>query len=351
MKLTESILYNNPCYKAGRKLNPVKGLMIHSVGVAQPNASVFIKQWNSSSYSRACVHGFIDANTGEVFQTLPWNYRGWHCASGSKGSANNTHIGVEMCEPSSIKYTGGATIVCNDINHAKACVARTYKSAVELFAYLCKKFNLNPLADGVILSHKEGHSRGVASNHGDPEHLWTQLGTGYTMNGFRKDIAAAMNGVTPEPQKPVEVDKLNGTATIIYDGNVNVRTVPDYSANAVTTYSKGKVSNVVGITKDKEFYKLDNGYYLTTNSKYVAFKETPKEEPKEEETEMRYNTIKSMPEWARNTITKLVDNKKLNGSGTGAKDENGRPADLDLSMDMIRTFVVLDNSGVFNFDK
>lgn len=59
---------------------------------------------------------------------------------------------------------------------------------------LCKKFHLDPLADGVIISHKEGHSRGVASNHGDPEHLWTQLGMGYTMDGFRRAVKAAMCG-------------------------------------------------------------------------------------------------------------------------------------------------------------
>ena len=29
---------------------------------------------------------------------------GWH----GGGSSNNTHIGVEMCEPACIKYTGGA---------------------------------------------------------------------------------------------------------------------------------------------------------------------------------------------------------------------------------------------------
>lgn len=347
MKLTESILYNNPCYKAGRKLRPVKGLMLHSVGVAQPNASVFINMWNKSSYSRACVHGFIDANTGEVFQTLPWDHRGWHCASGSKGSANNTHIGVEMCEPSSIKYVGGATVKVTDMAHAKACVARTYKSAVELFAYLCKKFNLNPLGDGVILSHKEGHARGVASNHGDPEHLWTQLGTGYTMNGFRKDVAAAMNGVIPADPKPVTVSALNGTAIITYDGNVNVRNTPDYNAPAVTTYGKGTKSTVVGITSDKEFYKLSNGMFLTTNKKYVAFSEVTKPEEKEE-VEVRYNKIAELPDYAKATITKLVDRKVVNGTGTGKVDESGRPADLDLSLDMVRTFVVLDKAGLFD---
>ena len=65
-------------------------------------------------------------------------------------------------------------------------------AAVELFAMLCSSYDLDPLADGVIISHREGHARGVASNHGDPEHLWTQLGMGYTMDGFRSDVKAAM---------------------------------------------------------------------------------------------------------------------------------------------------------------
>lgn len=85
MRLVQSILKKNPCYTAGRKIT-VKGLMLHSVGCPQPRASVFINSWNSPSYSNACVHGFIDGNDGTVYQTLPWNHRGWHCGSGSKGT-------------------------------------------------------------------------------------------------------------------------------------------------------------------------------------------------------------------------------------------------------------------------
>ena len=193
MKLVQSILTKNPCYTAGRKIT-VKGLMLHSVGCPQPKASVFIKNWNSPSYDSACVHGFIDGNDGTVYQTLPWNHRGWHCGSGSKGSGNNTHIGVEMCEPACIKYTGGANFTCSDTAAAKAVAKRTYEAAVDLFAYLCRQYNLNPTADGVIISHREGHSRGIASNHGDPEHLWNGLGMGYTMDGFRKAVKAVMDG-------------------------------------------------------------------------------------------------------------------------------------------------------------
>lgn len=193
MKLVQSILTKNPCYTAGRKIT-VKGLMLHSVGCSQPKASVFINSWNSASYTNACVHGFIDGNDGTVYQTLPWNHRGWHAG----GDANNTHIGVEMCEPACIKYTGGSYFTCSDTTTARAVAKRTYEAAVELFAMLCKEYGLNPLT--AIISHKEGHAKGIASNHGDPEHLWKGLGMNYTMDTFRQAVKAEMAGAaTPVP--------------------------------------------------------------------------------------------------------------------------------------------------------
>ena len=195
LTVQKTYLTNNDCYRAGRSLS-VQGLMLHSVGCAQPSATAFVRTWNQPGV-KACVHGFIDANTGTVYQTLPWTRRGWHAG----GSANNTHIGVEMCEPACIRYTSGSNFTCSDLSAARAVAKRTYEAAVELFAYLCKQYNLNPAADGVVISHREGHSRGIASNHGDPEHLWKGLGLGYTMDGFRKDVKAAMGGAgTTEPE-------------------------------------------------------------------------------------------------------------------------------------------------------
>jgi len=112
--------------------------------------------------------------------------RGWHAG----GSANNTHIGVEMTEPATIKYVNGSAWIDNNPTKTKEHVLATYQVAVELFAYLCKKFNLNPLADGVIISHHEGNIRGIASNHADVEHIWKKFGL--TMQQFRNDIKNAM---------------------------------------------------------------------------------------------------------------------------------------------------------------
>lgn len=210
MNIIESIMTLNPCYTANKKIT-VKGLMLHSVGCNQPKASVFIKKWNKTTYKNKCVHGFIDANTGEVYQTLPWNHRGWHAG----GTANNTHIGVEMCEPPNIKYTGkGANFTCDEPEKAIEYVKRTTKSAVELFAKLCTDYGLNPLAGGVIISHEEGCRKGLASNHADPSHLWKQLKMNYNMNTFRQDVANTMNNAqtnitnnTPNTNDPEPVPK------------------------------------------------------------------------------------------------------------------------------------------------
>lgn len=187
MKVIERILTKNPCYIAGKKID-VKGLMLHSVGCPQPKAEAFISSWDSEKHDNSCVHAFIDGIDGNVYQTLPWDHRGWHAG----GAANNTHIGVEMCEPACIKYISGSTFECSDDEQARVVAERIYKSAVELFAMLCNLYNLDPLADGVIISHAEGYKRGVASNHGDPEHLWRQLDLPYTMDTFRRDVSLAI---------------------------------------------------------------------------------------------------------------------------------------------------------------
>lgn len=225
MKIVQNILTNNPCYKAKKKIT-VKGLMLHSVGCPQPSATVFINQWNRADFKRACVHAFIDGNNGKVYQTLPWNHRGWH----GGGKCNDTHIGVEMCEPSNIKYVGGTKITCTDKASAKAVVQRTYDNAVALFAHLCIKYGLDPMTD--IISHSEGAVKGIASNHGDPEHLWKQLDTGYTMNTFRKAVKMAMGSDMPHMVK-------------ITTSVLNVRGGVGVSYPIKTTVRKGEIYTIV----------------------------------------------------------------------------------------------------------
>ena len=208
MKIIESFVTKNPCYRAARKLT-VKGLMLHSIGTPQPKAEVLVRNFDRTN-AQTCVHGFIDGNSGTLYQTLPWNYKAWHCG----GSGNDTHIGIEMCEPATIRYTGGSSFVDNDYKESRKVVWTTYQSAVEIFAYLCKLFGLNPLTD--ILSHAEGHKKGIASNHGDPEHVWKKYGL--TMDGFRADVKKAMEVEMTEKIKVIVDGKEVEAERILKDG-------------------------------------------------------------------------------------------------------------------------------------
>lgn len=184
MKLIKNYLTKNDCYKAGRKITP-KGVMVHSTGANNPKVSRYVpgdavtgrntagNHWNKAGISK-CVHAFIgkfaDGSVGTV-QTLPWNHRGWH----GGGSSNNTHIGFEICEDG-----------LKDASYFKA----VYQEAVELTAMLCKEYGLDPLKDGVVICHSEGHKRGIASNHADVMHWFPKHGK--SMDTFRADVKKAM---------------------------------------------------------------------------------------------------------------------------------------------------------------
>ena len=186
MSLYRQILTRNDCYSKGWAITP-KGVMVHSTGANNPNVARYVpgddilgRNTNGNHWDRLgvakCVHAFIgkiaDGSVAAV-QTLPWNWRGWHAG----GSANDTHISFELCE---------------DGLDDPAYFAAVYRQAVELTAYLCKEYNLDPLADGVVLCHQEGYRRGIASNHADVLHWFPKFDR--TMDDFRADAARAKEG-------------------------------------------------------------------------------------------------------------------------------------------------------------
>ena len=283
IKIVEKISTQNPCYKSGAKIKP-KGGMLHSVGCPQPDPLVFVKNWQSSSAS-VCVHAVVGKDK-VVYQLLPWNMKGWHCGSGPKGSGNNSLISIEMTEPASIKYTGGTSwIETGNGSNTKAHVLATYANAVQFFAYICSKYGFNPEDSNVLMSHHEGNSKGIASNHGDVEHIWNKFGL--TMNQFRKDVKKAMSGavVSTVPIVPVEnssddtskqnIKALSGTVTVTYKGDdgLNIRKAPSITA-AVDQIVHNGAFVVVGISADEKWYKLESGLFITTIPDYVSFRAT-----------------------------------------------------------------------------
>ena len=100
MNLKQYFLTKNECYQRNVYIT-VKGLMLHSTGANNPNLKRYVQpddgklgdNPNNNDWNRAlpdgrevCVHAFIGKDkNGKVctYQTLPWNYRGWHCGGRS----------------------------------------------------------------------------------------------------------------------------------------------------------------------------------------------------------------------------------------------------------------------------
>ena len=299
MDIIEAIATNNKCYQMATPLTP-RGIMLHSIGTPQPNAAVMARSYNQyrPSGRSVCVHGFIQRD-GTYYQTLPYTMRAWHCG----GSANGTHIGIEMTEPASIAYTGyGAE--WRDLNPAatEAHVRGTYAAAVELFAQLCTQYALDPLEDGVIISHAEGAARGIASAHADPTHLWRAFGL--TMDGFRADVAATMAAKnTGEEDDMVRYDSIDDVPGWAQD---TVRALMD--AGALQGDDQGRLD-----------LSLDMIRGMVIGKRYADARSP------------RYATIDDVPDWAREETQRLIDRGVLAGT-TGGK--------LDLSLDMLRTMIV-----------
>ncbi len=195
MNLVTTYMTKNGLYDPKCSMH-VRGLMFHSLGMPVDSPEEMYTRWNKPEYRKASIHGFVGAD--EVLIVEPCMekprtaMRAWYSASGVNGRADNDHLGFEMCEPSCIKYIRRATFVCSDVPAAVAFVWKSTRNMAELFAKLCRFHGLDPLEDGVILSHAEAYKRELASNHGDPSHLWKQLGMDYDMDQFRADVAWLM---------------------------------------------------------------------------------------------------------------------------------------------------------------
>ena len=194
MNLHKLYLTENACYKAGRTIT-IKGIMVHSTGANNPNLRRYIgpndgllgenqygNHWNTyhPDGKEVCVHAFIGKladGTVATYQTLPWNHRGWHAG----GSANNTHIGFEICEDGLTDYT---------------YFQKVYREAIELCAYLCKEYGLT---EQDIICHSEGYKKRIASNHGDVMHWFPRHGK--SMNTFRSDVKALLNNAAAPAQE------------------------------------------------------------------------------------------------------------------------------------------------------
>lgn len=222
MNLQKLIFTKNACYKAGRKIT-VKGIMVHSTGANNPWLKRYVgpddgklgknqynNHWNTyhPGGREVCVHGFIGKladGSVATYQTLPWDHRGWHAG----GSANNTHIGFEICEDG-----------LADATYFK----KVYQEAIDLCVYLCKEYGLT---EKNIICHSEGYKQGVASNHGDVMHWFPKHGK--SMDTFRADVAMKLK----EESTPATTWKPTTSTTVTVTSEIKEGDKVEFTTDAV----------------------------------------------------------------------------------------------------------------------
>lgn len=194
---TESRAYkNNPIMKG----TPA-GIIIHSTGANNPYIKRYVQPTNANAnYSEilkdigknehkndwnrddektnprhVCPHGIVGYNAKKevcCYQILPYEKCCNGCGTGDKGSYNSNppYIQIETCEDD-----------LRDTHYLFKCL----KALAEWCAGLSIKYSI-PVEN--IISHKEAHKRGYATNHRDIDH-WLSLHN-LTMHDFRELVRA-----------------------------------------------------------------------------------------------------------------------------------------------------------------
>lgn len=204
MEIIQCYQTKNPCYRKGTPMKPV-GIVVHSTGANNPHLCRYVdcperlgvnrygNHWNRPE-AATLVHGAIGLDKEgfvTVVNTLPYTMAAWGVGKGSRGSYNydpTGHIQFEMCE--------------DDLTDP-SYFDQVMGTAVAYCAQLCREYGL---AAESIVSHKEAHAQGYASNHGDPENWMGRFGM--TMEDFRARVRAKLKGEVTIMGKVVNRDEL-----------------------------------------------------------------------------------------------------------------------------------------------
>ena len=166
----QDLLSVNEWSRPGTELRSIRGVVIHYVGnpgtTAKANRNYFESLASGKEDTYASSH-FIVGLEGEVIQCIPLTEQ----ANATPGRNGDT-VAVEVCHPDE---TGEFSPV-------------TYRRAVELTAWLCREFRLDPAED--VTRHYDATGKLCPLYYVEHPEAW---------ESFLTDVAAAMAEMEAEP--------------------------------------------------------------------------------------------------------------------------------------------------------
>lgn len=218
------MMRQSTCYRQTGKMT-VKGVLWHSTGANNPwlkryvqpddndpdrarllsliGTNAYGNDWNHKEVQaglNAWIGKLADGSVCAV-QTMPWDYKPWGCG----GGCNNGWIQFEICE---------------DELFDGCYFEMVYREAVELTAYLCKQFEIDPWGKvgnvPTILCHQDSYQYGMGSNHQDVYHWFSRHGK--TMDDVRRDVQALLDAEASADEDPSQTEE---------PGTVELPALPD----------------------------------------------------------------------------------------------------------------------------
>ena len=162
-KIDVQLLSINNYSRPGRKMDQINGIVIHYT--ANPGSTAiqnrnYFEGLKDSHVTKASSH-FVIGLEGEIVQCIP----SWEEAYASNNRNKDT-IAIECCHPDeSGKFT-----------------RKTYRSMVNLTAWLCEKYNLK---ETDVIRHYDVTGKNCPKYFVENEEAWDQ---------FRKDIKKVLGG-------------------------------------------------------------------------------------------------------------------------------------------------------------
>ena len=213
MEITECIHTNSGCFKRSPAIGKVAGVVVHSTGADNPYLRRYVcpsgddprkeelllllgknrygNHWNRNI--NKAVHYFVgrdwEGRTRTV-RVLPEEIACWGCGKGKKGSYNyspNGHIQFEVCEGSGPEY-----------------FRQVFDEAAGLAADICARYGLPVSA---VVSHREAHLLGYASNHGDIDSFLKKNGS--NMELFRAKVAEILGNPGQIAEQSLSLEQMD----------------------------------------------------------------------------------------------------------------------------------------------
>lgn len=250
VKIIEMIAPKNSACRPGYSLKPtyvtIHNAGNHSKGADADNHGAYLR--NSGQYNTVSWHYAVDEK--QAVLCIPENEVAWHAGDGGNGKGNRNSLAIEICD------------------NADGDIRKATDNAVELTAYLMKKYNI-PLKN--LKQHYDWNGKNC------PQMI--RSGKPYDWKTFVAKVAELLEEPKEEPKEEKKEEKKETTTKAPAVSTIKTYGKAGQLVNLVNVnfYASSDATKASGNPRKGKYYLWSNEVVsgkirITNNKKYVGVK-------------------------------------------------------------------------------